>query len=284
MALKFTRPGAAVLVPDGQPPERALGRTTRLGVGAHQDDLECMAYDGIYECFGSETEWFSGVICTDGAGSPRTGPYADYDGEAMVAIRRREQETAAIMGRFGLIAQLGHPSGPLKDGRTADLAADLRLLLEASRPDVVYTHHPADKHSTHVAVFAAFLEACRSLPPEARPKRVLGCEAWRNLDWLPDRAKVILDCSGAPHLAAALIGIFDSQIRGGKRYDLAVMGRRVANATFLEPRQTDQVQAAAFAMDLTPLVENVELSPLEFVEDLMEQFRQEVRVGLSPHL
>ena len=28
--------------------------------------------------------------------------------------------------------------------------------------------------------------------------------------------------------------MFDSQITGGKRYDLAVLGRRVANATFFD--------------------------------------------------
>jgi hypothetical protein len=62
---------------------------------------------------------------------------------------------------------------------------------------------------------------------------VLGCEVWRNLDWLLDEDKQGLPVDDRPNLAAALSGVFDSQISGGKRYDLAVQGRRLANATFL---------------------------------------------------
>ncbi len=59
-----------------------------------------------------------------------------------------------------------------------------------------------------------------------------GCEVWRDLDWLNDDEKVLLDCSQHQNIARALSSVFDSQIIGGKRYDLAVEGRRAANATF----------------------------------------------------
>jgi len=36
------------------------------------------------------------------------------------------------------------------------------------------------------------------------------------------------------NLQFALLGVFESQIAGGKRYDLALMGRRRANATYFE--------------------------------------------------
>ena len=66
-----------------------------------------------------------------------------------------------------------------------------------------------------------------------------GCEVWRDLDWLLDREKVVHDVAGQEGLAAQVGGVFDSQIAGGKRYDLAVMGRRRANATFLESHGVD---------------------------------------------
>ncbi|MFP4541109.1 MAG: hypothetical protein ACLFR7_05730, partial [Opitutales bacterium] len=78
-----------------------------------------------------------------------------------------------------------------------------------------------------------------ALPPEERPERVLGCEVWRGLDWMPDDEKVPLDVSGNLELAQQLNGVFDSQIVGGKRYDLATIGRRRANATFLESHHAD---------------------------------------------
>ncbi len=83
----------------------------------------------------------------------------------------------------------------------------------------------------------------RELPRGQRPKKVWGCEVWRNLDWLADDDKVLMDVSGHEHLAAALNGMFDSQIPGGKRYDLATLGRRRANATFLESHATDAGRA-----------------------------------------
>ena len=32
----------------------ALGQTTHLAIGAHQDDLEFMAYEGIFACYHSD--------------------------------------------------------------------------------------------------------------------------------------------------------------------------------------------------------------------------------------
>ena len=49
-----------------------------------------------------------------------------------------------------------------------------------------------------------------------------------------DDQKVGLDVSGHENVQNALLGVFDSQICGGKRYDLSAMGRRRAHAV-LEP-------------------------------------------------
>ena len=43
-------PTADIFIPDGQPPAAALARVTHLGIGAHQDDLEFMAFHGIEAC------------------------------------------------------------------------------------------------------------------------------------------------------------------------------------------------------------------------------------------
>jgi LmbE family N-acetylglucosaminyl deacetylase len=64
---------AEVFVPDGVPVGAALGRTTHLGIGAHQDDLEIMAIHGILSCYRQRDHWFTGVVVTDGGGSPRDG-------------------------------------------------------------------------------------------------------------------------------------------------------------------------------------------------------------------
>jgi len=282
--VNFHQPHARLFVPDGLEPEVALGRVTHLGVGAHQDDLEFMAFHGIVACYHSPTDWFGGVTCTNGSGSSRTGAYARYSDEEMMAIRQQEQEQAAVVGRYGAMIQLDYPSKVAKDPVDTRLREDLRAILTASRPRAVYTHNPADKHETHIAVVIPLLQAIRDLPAADRPEAVYGCEVWRDLDWLPDDAKIVHDVGGHENLAAALNGIFDSQIAGGKRYDLAVQGRRRANATFFESHGVDATEALSFAMDLTPLIRNEALDLVSFVTAYIDRFREDVIRKLSRRL
>ncbi len=282
--MKLHQPTADIFIPDRQPLEPALARITHLGVGAHQDDLEFMAFHGIQACFHGEAQWFGGVTCTNGSGSSRTGDYEKFSDEQMMAVRREEQRQAAVVGRYGAMIQLDYPSKIVKDPADSRLKEDLRAILAAARPRVVYTHNPADKHDTHIAVVVPVIQAIRELPADQRPEAVHGCEVWRNLDWLPDAEKVVHDVSGHENLAASLNGIFDSQIAGGKRYDLAVQGRRRANATFFESHGVDASDALAFAMDLTPLIKDDTLDVLDYVTGFIDRFRADVVSKLGKRL
>lgn len=265
-----------LFVPDDQPVEAAVSRTTHLGIGAHQDDLEFMALHGILECFQKTDRWFGGITCTDGAGSARTGPYSDYSDKEMKAIRVKEQQTAATIGQFGFVAQLGHPTRHAKEAdKRAEMVADIRELLLATQPDVIYTHNPFDKHATHIGVMLATLAAIHELPRDVRPQELFGCEVWRALDWLPDSEKTIHDVSAHPNLAASLNGVFDSQIAGGKRYDLAVEGRRLANATFFDAHSVDAADRIHYATDLSSLISG-ENSLRNFMTEKLELLNHEI--------
>jgi len=89
---------------------------------------------------------------------------------------------------------------------------------------------------------------------------------------------------GRDHLAAALNGVFDSQIAGGKRYDLAIAGRRAANATFHQAHTTDAATQLIFGMDLTPLVTDESRDIVEYVCNLLAQFNDDVRRKLCQQL
>ena len=282
--MQLHNPTAEIFIPDGVALAAALPRITHLGIGAHQDDLEFMAFHGILACCHSDTEWFGGVTCTNGAGSSRTGPYAAFTDEQMQSVRQREQNAAATVGRYGAMFQLDYPSRFVKDPADTTLRDDLRQILAATRPRVVYTHNPADKHDTHIAVVVPVIQAIRDLPREQRPAAVHGCEVWRNLDWMADSEKVVQDVSAHENLAAALNGIFDSQIAGGKRYDLAVLGRRRANATFFESHGVDQSNALAFAMDLTPLAHDDTLDIVDYVTGFIDRFRADVAAKLRSRI
>jgi LmbE family N-acetylglucosaminyl deacetylase len=276
--LNFSRSEAEVFEPtaSGLSTDEVLARTTHLCVVAHQDDIEIMAHHGIAECYGREDKFFTGVVVTNGAGSPRAGPYAEFTDEKMQAVRRAEQRAAAELGRYNLLIQLGHPSSDVKTPTVRGVFSDLMTLFSGCSPELVYLHQPADKHDTHVAVFLRCIEAIRGLPSDERPRRVLGCEGWRGLDWLMDADKVPLDASALPELGAALVKIFDSQIAGGKRYDLATLGRRTANATFHNPHKTDQSTAITWALDVTPLVADESLSVSDFTLEFVDRLRRDV--------
>ena len=99
-----------------------------------------------------------------------------------------------------------------------------------------------------------------------------------------DSDKAIHNVSGHEVLAGALNGIFDSQIAGGKRYDLAVPGRRRANATFFSSHMTDAADSLAFAMDLTPLIQNDDLDLVDYTMEYVERFSRSVRSALEKRL
>jgi LmbE family N-acetylglucosaminyl deacetylase len=279
--MELLNPASEIYVPDGSPVDVALSRTTHLSVGAHQDDLEIMAFHGILECFGKSDRYFTGVTVTNGAGSPRADLYAHYTDEQMQTVRRLEQKKAAFVGEYAAHIFLDYTSGAVKDGANAHVVGDLKKVLRAARPQVIYTHNLADKHDTHVAVALRVIRALRELPADLRPQHLYGCEVWRNLDWLNDKDKVVFDVSAHENLATSLVGIFDSQICGGKRYDLATMGRRRANASYLESHATDVATSVIFGIDLTPLIKNPSLDLKEYIGGFINRFAEEVSSRLA---
>ena len=274
--MKLHQSTAEIFVPDGSPIEQAVARTTHLAVGAHPDDLEIMAAEPIMKCFQKPDLWFTGVTATDGRGSPRDGHYQSYTDEEMRLVRFNEQKKAAFVGEYAAQIILDYPSKAVKDSANKLPVEDLVLILKASRPQYIYTHNLADKHDTHVGVALKVIEAIRCLPEEERPLKLYGCEVWRDLDWMIDEDKVPFDLSAHENLQAALLGVHDSQIAGGKRYDLATMGRRKSHATYFVAHGTDTMTGLSFGMDMTVLVKEPEMDPAAFVRGFIERFAQDI--------
>jgi LmbE family N-acetylglucosaminyl deacetylase len=274
--MNFNLDTAELFVPDGLPAEAALARTTHLCIAAHQDDIEIMAANPILTCFQQKDLWFTGVVVTDGRGSPRDDLYKDYTDEDMRVVRFIEQKKAAYVGEYAAQILLDYPSKLIKNGASKLAVEDIVKILKATRPQFVYTHNLADKHDTHVAVALKVIAAVRQLPKEEQPQKLYGCEVWRDLDWMTDDDKVPFDCSAHENLQMALVGVFDSQICGGKRYDLATLGRRKAHATYFASHGTDVTTGLSFGMDLTPLIDNPERDPGSYVQALIQRFAQDV--------
>jgi len=171
--------------------------------------------------------------------------------------------------------QWDYPSVEIKHPEHREaLREDLRRLFARVHPQVVYTHSLFDAHATHRAVALAVIEVLRELDQTEQPAAVLGCEVWQDLDWLPEPARVSMDVSREPELQERLLGVFESQIAGGKRYDLAALGRRRAHATFGQSHQVDAATGVIYALDLLPLVQNPLLSFTEYLSLLCDQHRE----------
>ncbi|MDD2417863.1 MAG: PIG-L family deacetylase [Oscillospiraceae bacterium] len=273
--MKFNKQAAEVFIPDGTDEKIALGRTTDLCIAAHQDDIEIMSFAPAAKCYGKADEWFTGVVMTDGAGSPRSGIYEEYTDEEMKVVRVTEQKNAASVGGYSAQFLLSYNSSEIKDAGNTQTVEEIAAIIKACNPEIVYTHNLADKHDTHVAVALRVIAAIRSLPADLRPKKVYSLEVWRGLDWLCDEDKSCFDTSTHPNLAAALLGVFDSQIAGGKRYDSAAIGRRLANATFFASHDTDNCESMSYGLDITELI-NSNTDGFEFVNRYINNFKDEV--------
>jgi LmbE family N-acetylglucosaminyl deacetylase len=280
-SLALTRPGADVFVPDGAPVAAALASVTHLGIAAHADDLEIMAYHGIRTGRSEPGARFGAVVCTDGAGAPRSGVHAALTDAQMRDVRRDEQREAARRGGYAVAVQLDHPSASVRDGAAPEVVRDLAAVLAATRPGIVYTHNPMDAHVTHLGVCAAAIDAIRAMPVADRPTRVFGCEGWRGLDWLAGADKTWLDLGSDDAAWSQLIGAFASQIQGGRPYHEGALGRARANGVFREARETGGSERLWLAIDLSPLARDDGEDLADFVRARLDRFAREVMEALA---
>lgn len=279
--MQFFKPGAEIFIPDGAEVGRALARTTHLAIAAHPDDIEILAVDGILKCFHAPTKGFMSVILTNGAGTYREGAYAASSDEEIARERRLEQKKAAMVGEYCAAVMLDYQSSEIKDVRNPAPLNDLRQILGEVHPEVLYTHNLTDRHDTHVATALRTIQALRSLPAGQQPKEFYGCEVWRDLDWMNDADKMVFPVDDHPNIAAALLGVHDTQNSGGKRIDLATLGRRSAHASYNSSHSIDKTSALMLAMDLAPLLKDPHLDPADYACSLIDHFRNEIvdRIG-----
>jgi len=257
--IQLSHPNSEVYFPKGIGDDLQLAKTTHLGIGAHQDDLEILAIHGILEAYDDPDLFFTGVTVTDGRGAPRSGTYASVNDDELRKIRCNEQKSAADMGHYNAQFLLNYASQQVKSTDHRTVIDDLKHILRVTSPTIIYTHNPADKHDTHVAVVLRVIQALRELTPPLEDVKLYGCEVWRGLDWLLEKDKIALDISRRIDLQKALLAVFESQIKGGKRYDLGTMGRRLANATFDQSHETDRADRIVYAIDLTQLIQYPEM-------------------------
>lgn len=254
-----------IFIPDNSSIEVALSRATHVAIATHSDDIEIMANHGIIECFDQADKHFIGILLSDSAGSPCNSSLSH---DETIKLRANEQKSAAELGKYSAVIFLNYTSSDIKK-LIPSIEKDLKTILHSINAKYYYLHSPFDTHETHIAASMISLNALRSVP--SCVEKVYGCEVWGSLDWLPNKYKCLLDVSKNTALSESLLNVFKSQI-SGKRYDLATIGRRIANATFSESHHIDKFEQACISMDLTPAVCNPELEINNYLEEILRYF------------
>ena len=90
-----------------------------------------------------------------------------------------------------------------------------------------------------------------------------------------------MEIAGDASVIQKLIECHKSQIEGGKRYDLAAVGRMKSNATFFESHTVDQAENLWFAMDLKPLLVDQSLDAGDFVGRYIDEFNDDVKEKIN---
>jgi LmbE family N-acetylglucosaminyl deacetylase len=262
--------------PQGLSPTEAKSRVRVLAVGAHPDDLEFMCLEPIARCRTKKN--FGGLIVTSGSGSLRAPEHANLSASEFAEIRWEEQKKAARLGDYAFVDSLNVESGTLREvSGLARLADTLENYLADLNLESLYMHQPFDRHASHVRVCFALLEALRRLPKSKRPKQILGCEVWRNLDWSPKSSKQLRPLTRADlELQVLLAEVFVSQAnpKTAKNYVEALVGRKTANAVFQEGLTQDSGVAVEVFVDLAPWVDS-KLSWRELGDKVLNEFREE---------
>jgi LmbE family N-acetylglucosaminyl deacetylase len=245
-----------------------------LIIATHQDDAEFMGYGVIAKAYKSKEYSVDVIIVSDGAGSPRTGAYANYTDEMMMEARYEEQKRAAKIGQYSSLTLLKYPSSTIK-AQDPHIMEDLVKLIEMIKPETIYLHNPFDKHATHVACCLAALKAIDALKDKSYIKDVFGCEVWRGLDWVVTKDKVFMDTYLHQDELLPILSVFESQIAGGKRYDTALMGRWAANATFNDSHAVDDYTNCSYMINMNDVALN-KMPITDFVNKYLNNFKEEV--------
>lgn len=84
-----------------------------------------------------------------------------------------------MLGNYSMHVFLRYPSSVVKDNNNPAPIEEIKSLVKATSPTIIYTHNLADKHPTHVAVAGNTIKALRELANDLKPKKLFGREVWR---------------------------------------------------------------------------------------------------------
>jgi glucosamine-6-phosphate deaminase len=256
--------------------QAALAKTTHVGVGAHQDDIEIMAGPMLLK---NKDHWMN-IIVTDGAASKSilNGMATELTPKQLTDMRQREQREAARETGTPVI-QLKYPSaavnGHMGEGKRQEAAFALGTLFSAMpKTEEVFGHNPIDKHATHLAVLAVQTAALRAAQHK-NLKNVYAMEVWGGLTGIPEAQLSMFVVEDGRDLAAinTLIGKYQSQIQGqGRDYAATTTARMVGHGGYVSnPHLNNPPEGMVIGLNITDFTKGESNDMGALAKELLER-------------
>ena len=253
---------------------------TDLAVLAHPDDLEISLPFLISDCHRDPDRRLCLVLLSDGRGSPRGADWRHLSDAEFIDTRSREQTAAAKQGRFSFL-QLRYRSDDVRDLSIDAPTRDLVTVFEScERLAHVYTHALTEHHSTHRGVAVRTTEALRALPVEQRPIRFEGGHCWgAAIEAVPARLLKSHSLTADDiELVKGVLLKHESQL-AVKDYCAALEGRLRTNAVLQSsPYEEDADEFVCVVMDMIDLLHGDSLEPFDWIQILLDEFVQSLKL------
>lgn len=181
-----------------------------LVCAAHPDD-EALGCSGTLARHVAQGDRVHVLFMTDGVGARQAA--ADGGGERSGAARQAQ----AILGVESL-QSFDFPDNQMDSVPLLNVTRAIESVLQALRPDLVYTHHPGDLNVDHQVTHRALVTACRPQPGfcvrEICAFEVPSSTEWQTPGVLPFTPNLFVDISGFVESKRQALAAYQLEMRG----------------------------------------------------------------------
>lgn len=231
-----------------------------LIVAAHPDDevLGCGGTAALHSHSGSETNL---LILSTGIEARHKNIDGEY-GEEISKLRDQTRQAAEILGIERTLF-LDFPDNRMDSVALLDVVKAVEEVIEQFRPNIVYTHNPADLNIDHEITARAVITATRPFPGQG-VHSVYSFEVPSSTEWnlagknQPFSPNVFVDISSAMELKLKALEAYSSEIRTfphprSKEGILALSRMRGAQAGLPAAEGFKLVRSIVHSTDFDPL-------------------------------
>lgn len=151
-----------------------------LVIAAHPDD-EVLGCSGTILKHVKNGDMVHIVIMAEGLASRDLKCNHDNYTQELKKLHKKSEDVAKMLGAASL-SMLDLPDNRMDSLELLDIVKKIEAVVDAIKPDIVYTHHHGDVNIDHQITHQAVITACRPLPGQT-VKKILFFETVSSTEW-----------------------------------------------------------------------------------------------------